>query len=247
MKPLIGVIPDYKSGGENQYSIRPHYAVRVNYCNIVSNSGGVPLILTYDYNLIDDYLKLCDGLLFVGGNCDIHPKRYNEDQIHKTVSINEVREDFEWEFMQRAMASTLPILGICNGMQLMNVISGGSLIQHIPDEDPQFMNHEQSSVHELADSHLAYHKVNILTPSKLDSIIGRSAVNTNSSHHQAIKNVGQSFVVSARADDGIIEAIEKEGDKYCLGIQWHPEFEVSEADRKIFKSFIQAATSSIKN
>jgi putative glutamine amidotransferase len=239
-KAIIGIIPDYKEGSKEGYSIKPYYALRCNYTQMISNCGGAPVILSYDYDLIDDYIALLDGIMVVGGYFDIHPKRYGEEKIHPTVKLNLIREDFEHQIISKALKTNIPILGICNGMQLINVLHGGKIIQHITD-DKTFINHEQSHDPEFNDYNKAYHEVKIEPQTKLHQIIGQELIKTNSSHQQAAKNVGSQVKISARASDGIIEAIEKIDHPFCIGIQWHPEFNIGQADHKIFAAFVAAS------
>lgn len=239
-KPLIGIVPDYKEGSPTCYSCKPYYALRHNYVDMINKAGGAAIILPYDYDLIDDYLDAIDGIMIVGGYFDIHPKRYGASDIHPTVKLNDIRENFEYALGKKAVEKNLPFLGICNGMQLLNVLHGGNVIQHIPDEG-KFMDHEQSHFAEFKDYAKAYHHVNIVKDSKLFSIIGEEKINTNSSHHQATKQAGAGLVVAGLAEDGIIEAIEKPQHDFCIGVQWHPEFEVSNADKKIFNEFVKIA------
>ncbi len=239
-KPLIGIILDYKSGSPSSYSVRPHYALRANYVEMINNAGAVAILIPYDYNAIDDYLSMLDGLLIVGGFFDINPKRYGENEIHKSVVLNEIRENFEFAFASKALKSKLPVLGICNGMQLINVICGGNIMQHIPDEGPDFLNHEQSKVAGQEDSSKAYHQVFIEEGTILHKIVGAKEIGTNSSHHQAIRNVGKGLTINAKASDGIIEGLEDANHPFCVGVQWHPEFAVSDADSAIFASFVEA-------
>ena len=239
-RPLIGIVPDYREGCANGYSKGNYYAVRSNYVDMINGAGGAAIMLTYDYDLIDSYLESLDGLMVVGGYFDIHPKRYGDSEIHETVKLNEVRENFEHELGKKAVKTDLPFLGICNGMQLINVLHGGKVIQHIPDEE-KYMDHEQSHFEEFNDYHCGYHEVTIERNSKLFSIVGAEKVKTNSSHHQAVKQVGDGIRIVARASDGVIEAIEKTNHNFCLGVQWHPEFAVSDADKKIFSAFVEAS------
>jgi putative glutamine amidotransferase len=239
-RPLIGIVPDYKEGCENGYSTRNYYALRANYVEMINKAGGAAVLLTYDYDLIDEYLESLDGLMVVGGYFDIHPKRYGEEKIHPTVKLNDVREEFEHELGTKAINTSLPFLGICNGMQLINVLHGGKVIQHIPDEK-KFMDHEQSHIEGFKDYHKGYHEVELEKNSQLLAIVGEKKIKTNSSHHQAAMNAGQGLQIAGRASDGIIEAIEKPSHPFCIGVQWHPEFEVSDADKKIFESFVVAA------
>ena len=125
-------------------------------------------------------------------------------------------------------------------MQLINVLHGGKVIQHIPDEE-KFMDHEQSHVDGFDDYHRSYHEVAVAKNSQLFAIVCEEKIKTNSSHHQAAKTAGAELVVAAQASDGIIEAVEKLDHPFCLGVQWHPEFGVSAADEKIFAAFVDAA------
>ncbi len=240
LRPIIGIVPDYKEGCTNGYSTREYYALRANYVEMINRAGGAAIILTYDYELIDSYLDSIDGLMIVGGYFDIHPKRYGESEIHATVKLNDIRENFEYELGSKAIKTNLPFFGICNGMQLINVLHGGKVIQHIPD-DKNFMDHEQSHNADFKDYRLGYHEVTLERNSKIFSLTNQEKFLTNSSHHQAAKLAGDGLKIVARAPDGIIEAVEKIDHPFCLGVQWHPEFEVSDADRKIFEGFVRAA------
>lgn len=239
-KPLIGIVPDYKEGGKSDYSVRPYYALRANYVEVINNAGGAAFMLTYDYDMIDYYLDTIDGLMIVGGYFDIHPSRYGETEIHSTVKLNLIRENFEHEIAGKALKKgNLPIFGICNGMQLINALHKGKVIQHIPD-DKRFIDHEQSHNPDYNDYSKPYHQVIIEKDSKIFKIIGEEKIKTNSSHHQAVKEVGPDIIISGRAEDGIIEAIEHKTHPFCMGVQWHPEFEVTTSDRKLFSAFIEA-------
>ncbi len=239
-RPLIGIVPDYKEGCPNGYSIRNYYALCTNYVEMINQAGGSAIILTYDYNLIDFYLENLDGLMIVGGYFDIHPKRYGEEEIHPTVKLNDVREEFEFEIGSRFLETKIPVLGICNGMQLINVLHGGTVFQHLLDEG-KFIDHEQSHVEGFNSYRTPYHEVEIAKDSQLFKIVGEEKIKTNSSHHQASKKVGLGLAASGHASDGIIEAIEKPNHPFCLGVQWHPEFNTSTADKKIFEAFVGAA------
>lgn len=239
-RPLIGIVPDYKTGGEGNYSAHDYYALRANHVETINNSGGAAVILTYDYDLIDSYIESLDGLVIVGGYFDINPKRFGETYIHETVKLNQIREDFENAIGSKALKTNLPFLGICNGMQLLNALHNGKIIQHIPDEKG-LMDHEQSHFEEYKGYKKGYHEVEVERNSKLFEIVGKEKIITNSSHHQAARSAGDGLKVVGRASDGVIEAIEKINHPFCLGVQWHPEFEVSDADTKIFESFVKAA------
>ena len=130
----------------------------------------------------------------------------------------------------------LPVLGICGGMQLLNVALGGTLIQHIPDEIPEALAHEQPNPRDEPG-----HEVALSADSLLRSICRSDGLAVNSAHHQAVKAVGAGLTVNAVAPDGVIEGIEAPGQRFCLGVQWHPEFAITPADRAIFSAFVAAA------
>ncbi len=238
-RPVIGIIPDFKEGAKDAYSVRDFYALRANHTDIINKNGGAAIILPYDYDLINDYLSSIDGLLVVGGFFDINPKRYGEE-MHPEVNLNEVRENFEYAIGQAALKRNIPFLGICNGMHLINVLRQGSAIQHIPDHK-EFIEHEQKHVEGYDDYSTPYHEVSIEKNSKLFDIIGQEKIKTNSSHHQAAKKVGNNLRISARASDGVIEAVEDQNHPFLVGVQWHPEFEASKYDNRIFQAFIKSA------
>lgn len=239
-KPIIGVIPDYNNGSEKSYSARPHYAIRENYINMISDSNAAAIIIPYDKSSTESYISMIDGLLVVGGFFDINPKRYGEEIVNNTVILNEKRGNFEFDFVEKFLKTNKPIFGICNGMQVINVVRGGSLIQDIPVEKENYMIHEQSKIKGKEDSAIGYHQVKINKNSILHKIVQEDEITTNSSHHQAVRKAGKNLEITAYATDGIIEAIEDKSHNFCVGVQWHPEFYVSQADQKLFSAFTQA-------
>jgi putative glutamine amidotransferase len=130
----------------------------------------------------------------------------------------------------------MPVLGICGGQQLLAVVLGGTLIQHIPDEVEGALEHEQSNPRNQPG-----HTVAIAPGTHLHRIVGADEMNVNSAHHQAVKEVSGSMVVNARSSDGVIEGIEAPRQRFCLGVQWHPEFEIDAGDIRIFAAFVDAA------
>ncbi len=233
-KPLIGVTFDVRGpGGYSQY---PWYALRENYCSSVVKAGGIPFPLTHDLSLVSDYLSLIDGLLITGGEHDVDPALYGVQERHPAVLIKPQRTNFEIEITRAALEENLPVLGICGGEQLLNVVFGGTLIQHIPDEVTDCLEHTQK-ISQQTPSHI----VNIVKGTFLHHIAGQEELSVNSTHHQAIKALGEDLVVNAMAPDGIIEGIEAPKYKFCLGLQWHPEFLTSPQEEAVFKAFIEAS------
>lgn len=239
-KPIIIIVADYREGSETGYSKRSYYALGKNYVDMINRAEGAAIIVPYDYEMIDDYLNIADGLMIVGGYFDIDPRRYGDLEIHPMVKFNKTREEFEDKIISKALErKTLPIFGICNGMQLINVIHGGCVIQHVPDQDG-CIDHEQCNNPEFNDYHKPYHLVKIEKDSMIFEIGEKEEIKVNSSHHQAAKKVGPDIRIAARAIDGVIEAIEHKTHPFCIGVQWHPEYVSSEIDAKLFFAFVKA-------
>ena len=229
-KPIIGISMD--TGMTKAYSNFPWFAIRDGYINSVINSNGLPLMLPSKPSLANHYFKLIDGILITGGDFDIDPKLYGEKKNKNIVHIDKPRTSFELKIVRLALKKNKPVLGICGGQQLLNVALNGSLIQHISKTN---IKHEQSQP-----KNKVSHKVQINLKSKLYKIVKKKEFRVNSAHHQAIKKIGRNLHVNAIAEDGIIEGIESRNHKFFLGIQWHPEFLISNYDKKIFKAFIKA-------
>lgn len=234
-KPLIGITLDVEYTGS--FSKYPAYAQRRNYCEQVAQAGGIPLLLPYHPEYIDQYAHRLDGLLLTGGRFDVPPTFYGEEDVHETVSLIPDRSEFEFALAKAMYDLKKPILGICGGMQLMNVIFGGTLIQHIPHAIEDCLPHEQPNPR-----HEPGHVIEIVPGSRLHQIAQKNQADVNSAHHQAIKTVADRFIVNARAEDGVIEGIEYEDPShFLLGVQWHPEFVISDVDVAVFEHFIQAS------
>lgn len=235
-KPIIGFTLDYEEGSASGYSKYPWYAIRDNYTASVARHGGVPVALPHEVAQAESYLDLMHGLVITGGNFDVPPALYGDHSVHEKVTTKPRRSQFEWAVTEGALKRGMPILGICGGQQLLNVILGGTLIQHIPDTIPNAFAHEQPNPR-----HEAGHEVAIVANTLLYKIVGQGTIAVNSAHHQAVAKTAEGVVVNARAADGVIEGIEYPAHPFCLGVQWHPEFSITKADEKIFAAFIAAA------
>ncbi|MBT3915562.1 MAG: gamma-glutamyl-gamma-aminobutyrate hydrolase family protein [Rhodospirillaceae bacterium] len=233
--PLIGITLDSEEASETGYSKFPYYALRENYASVVVKAGGVPVILPHEPSLIGSYLEIMDGLIITGGNFDVDPASYGAQTTHDTVTLKTERTQFETDITRGALELDMPILGICGGQQLLNVVLGGTLIQHIPDEIAEPLAHEQPNPRDEPG-----HVVTISCDTLLFDIVGTEQMNVNSAHHQAVKAVSGSAIVNAQTSDGVIEGIEAPRQKFCLGVQWHPEFEIDPGDGRIFAAFIDA-------
>jgi putative glutamine amidotransferase len=232
-RPLIGLTLDAEPpGGWSKY---PWYAIRQNYFDAVTAYGGLPVALPHEAGLAADYLDRLDALIVTGGAFDVDPALYGDSTRHATVALKENRTAAELSFLQGALARDMPVLGICGGQQLLAVALGGTLIQHIPDAIRGALPHEQSTSHDLPG-----HEVEILPGTLLHRLVGRRNMQVNTSHHQAVKDAGRS-AVNALAPDGVIEGVEDASRRFCLGVQWHPEYLVDAGDVAIFKALIAAA------
>ena len=194
------------------------------------------MLLPHEPERAEDYLSLIDGLIVSGGAFDIDPALFGAAERHPTVTTKDARTAFEWAMTRRALDRDMPVLGICGGQQLLHVVLGGTLIQHIPDEVPGALAHEQPNPRDEPG-----HRVRIIDGTRLHRIVGVGELQVNSAHHQAAKDVPVGVAIGAVADDGVIEAIEAPEHRFCIGVQWHPEFEISEGDRRLFAAFVDAA------
>ena len=233
-RPLIGITLDAEQPGG--YSKFPWYALRQNYCDAVVAAGGLPVALPHEPGQAELYLDRIDGLLITGGAFDVDPSYYGDPDKHQSVTTKDVRTQFEFAVTQGALKRDMPVLGICGGQQLLHVALGGKLIQHIPDSVADALAHEQKNPRDQAG-----HVVAVAPGTLLHRIVGSGELAVNSAHHQAALDEPPGVVVNARAPDGVIEGIEASKFRFCLGVQWHPEFHISDGDRRIFAAFVQAA------
>ncbi len=234
--PVIGITLDSESGGADEYSKFPWYALRHNYISSVVKAGGLPLLLPHEPDLLEIYADDIDGLLIPGGNFDVDPSMYGATTTHDTVTTKDDRTSFEMAILQGAMKRDVPVLGICGGQQLLHVALGGKLVQHIPDSYKDPLPHEQPNPRDEVG-----HDVKIVEGTLLHDIIGETHIQVNSAHHQAVENEPAGVKINAHAPDGVIEGIEATNMSFCLGVQWHPEFEITDADVRILAAFVQAA------
>jgi putative glutamine amidotransferase len=232
--PLIGVTLDAEAPGG--YSAYPWYALRANYADAIARAGGLPLAMPHHAMLADAYLDRIDALVVTGGAFDIDPALYGEAERHPTVALKEARTGAELALVRSALARRMPVLGICGGQQLLAVALGATLIQHIPDSVAGALAHEQPNPR-----HEPGHSIAIVPDTLLHRITGADRMQVNSAHHQAVGVPGPRLVVNATAPDGVIEGVEAPDLPFCLGLQWHPEFEIDPGDALVFAAFIAAA------
>jgi len=233
-QPVIGLTLDSEPPGG--YSKLPWYALRQNYCEAVLRAGGLPVLLPHEPEQAPRYLAMLDGLVVTGGAFDVDPALFGAGERHRSVTTKDRRTAFELAIARLAVEQDCAVLGICGGQQLLNVALGGTLIQHIPDEVPQALAHEQPNPRTEPG-----HVVRLVEGTLLRRIAGSDEVSVNSAHHQAVKAPAPGLVVDALAPDGVIEGIEDPRRRFCIGVQWHPEYAISAADLRLFDAFIAAA------
>jgi putative glutamine amidotransferase len=232
--PVVGITLDSEPPGG--YSKLPWYALRENYAACVAAAGGLPLLLPHLPEQATAYADRIDALIVTGGAFDVDPALFGATTRHEKVTTKDRRTAFEIAVLREALARDMPVLGICGGQQLLNVVLGGTLIQHIPDEIADALAHEQPNPRTEPG-----HSVRVIEGTLLHRVIGRSSMDVNSAHHQAVKDVAKGVVVDAVAPDGVVEGIEDPRQRFCLGVQWHPEYGIDPGDAKIFAALISAA------
>ncbi len=233
-QPVIGLTLDSEPPG-GYSKTHPWYALRENYATAVVAAGGLPILLPHEPEQAAAYLALIDGLVVTGGAFDVDPALFGASDRHATVTTKDRRTAFELAITRGAVTSDKPVLGICGGQQLLNVALGGTLIQHIPDEIDGALPHEQPNPRTEAG-----HVVRVVQGTMLHRITGALELPVNSAHHQAVKDTAPGLVVDAVAPDGVIEGIEDPHRRFCIGVQWHPEYAISAGDSALFAAFIAA-------
>jgi putative glutamine amidotransferase len=233
-QPVIGLTLDREPPG-GYSKTHPWYALRENYCDAIVAAGGLPILLPHEPDQAQSYLAIVSGLVVTGGSFDVPPELFGASGRHASVTTKDRRTAFELAITKAGVALGRPVLGICGGQQLLNVALGGTLVQHIPDEVPGALPHEQPNPRTEPG-----HTVRIARGTLLHRVTAMDEMPVNSAHHQSVKAPGPGVVVDAVAPDGVIEGIEDPRQRFCIGVQWHPEYGLSEGDRRIFAAFIAA-------
>jgi putative glutamine amidotransferase len=230
MKPVIGITTDV--------DISDKHCLNQEYVQAVIRAGGLPVILPVGVEKdVDQLIGMLDGLLLSGGQ-DINPMLFEEEPHAYLGEVAPSRDSNELELAQQMLKTGKPILGICRGLQILNVAAGGTLFQdlHKQNEGP-ILQHLQKA----PNTH-ASHYVQVEAGSLLESVVGNERIQVNSYHHQSLKDVAAVFKVTGVASDGIVEAIEGTGKQFVLGVQWHPELLSAKGDAvslQIFERFIR--------
>jgi putative glutamine amidotransferase len=210
IRPRIGVTLDADPDGRR-------YDLRATYVEAVVAAGGLPILLPHAPEAAAAYLALLDGLVVTGGAFDVPPELYGEARRPVCGPTKPERTAFEKDVLEAALAARLPVLGVCGGMQLLNVVRGGTLYQDLV-ADAGFAGHEQPAPKDVPS-----HEARVAPGTRLAALVGEGVLPVNSTHHQAVREPGAGVLVSARAPDGVAEAIELPDLPFAIGVQWHPE------------------------
>lgn len=230
MKPLIGILA-HPTFWERNHSIQ--HTCGENYLYSVEKAGGIPLILPIydDPEAVERYADMCDGYIVPGG-IDVNPLTYGEPPHPLTAMSRLDYDQFELHMIKALLERKKPVLGICRGIQIINVAFGGTLYQDVSLHPGETYKHMQAETMPGGVSH----KVLIDNPSILGSLYG-DELYTNSFHHQALKDIGKGLKVTAKAEDGIVEAVEAEDHPFLLAVQWHPEVFIKCEDNPMLRIF----------
>ena len=237
MRPLIAITPDLsQSTGRPGRPPSPRYELKVAYADAVLAAGGLPVVLPYaeDEAAPAEAVARCDGLVITGGAFDIPPELYGAKPGGRLGPIKPGRTAYEPRVLRAALEADKPVLGVCGGMQLLAVELGGTLFQHIADEVPGALDHEQKH-----DPRQPGHAVRILPGTMLEAIVGGAELEVNSTHHQAVREPGRARICAV-SPDRVIEAIELPG-KFALGVQWHPELLEGPGHLALYRALVEKA------
>lgn len=228
MRPIIGittyVTPAKWSYWELEAALIPH-----DYVRAVERAGGRALLVPPSEDGVDETLDALDGLIFSGGS-DLDPELYGEEPHPETFGVHRDRDRAEVGLLRAALERDMPVLGICRGIQVLNVARGGVLQQHLPDVVGNDRHkHDPPGV-------FSDHDVEIEPDTRLGSILGDHHAPVKSHHHQGLERLGEGLRVSAHADDGTVEAIEDPAHRFALGVLWHPE---AGEDTKLFEALVE--------
>jgi putative glutamine amidotransferase len=227
MRPIIG-ISSYAQEASWGAWVLPAALVPLSYVTAVERAGGRPIVIPPMADAVEETLDAIDGLILSGG-ADIDPALYGAGNHDKTITQPE-RDSAEFALLEAALARELPVLGICRGMQVLNVLHGGGLHQHLPE----LVGHEG---HRESLGAFSEHEVELEAGSVAARVLGTST-SVKSSHHQGIETVGEGLVATGVAHDGTVEVVEDPAHRFAIGVLWHPE---EGEDKRLFEALVEEA------
>lgn len=235
MGTVIGVFPLYDEKKESIWMLP-------GYLEGIQLAGGTPIILPQKATIeeVEQLVDVCDGFLFTGGH-DVGPSLYHQRKSENCGMTNKERDELEQHFFERAYALDKPMLGICRGIQMINVLLGGTLYQDLATEYKNPLEHVMDPPYNRVQ-----HKVLIDKDSPLYGVLMTEQLGVNSYHHQAVKGLASELSVMAKATDGLVEAVYSKTKRFLWAVQWHPEFfyEDDKASQLIFQTFVDACSNS---
>lgn len=239
IRPLVGI------PGASRAPLEPPdelmYQVNANYTHALSAAGAAPVVVPLD--LAEEALRAIferlDGLCLAGG-VDVDPACFAEERHPGLGQVDAARDEAELRLTHWALAAGMPLIGICRGIQVLNVAAGGSLYQHLPAQRPASIQHSYTL--RQSPRQRPVHGVRVAAGSRLAGVLGVLELRTNSYHHQAVKRTAPGFVEVAWSEDGLVEGIELPQHPFALGVQWHPEgmYDSDAAARRFFAGFVAA-------
>lgn len=235
--PLIAVVAYHLRPGRVAQWRVGGYGVPEPYIDAIRRAGGLPeLVLPGDPRTPRELLGRFDGLLLVGGG-DVEPWRFGQEPHERVSGLEPDRDAFETDLLHEADGRSMPALCICRGMQVLDVAFGGSLVQHLPDDERYQQHGTPNAGEELL------HDVEVTPGSRVELATGARVFSCSSHHHQGVERVGDGLMATGRSADGLVEAIEREGDGWIVGVQWHPEdtAALDPAQQGLFDAFVDHA------
>jgi putative glutamine amidotransferase len=242
-RPVIGVVTQSLPPVHGERPLC--WIVGAGYINVLRSVGAVPWVvplLPHDMDTMTEIFNRLDGVFLTGG-VDVEPSFYGETKLPICGTTDPDRDVIESALLRHAMERKLPVLAVCRGLQILNVVCGGTLYQDVKAQVPAALKHDYFPTPATPSRKYLAHAVSVKSQTRLGEIMGATQVDVNSMHHQAIKELGQGLVANAFAPDGIIEGIEGTNGQYLMAVQWHPE-ELTETQpemKRLFTTFIDAA------
>ncbi|MGN1318782.1 MAG: gamma-glutamyl-gamma-aminobutyrate hydrolase family protein [Lachnospirales bacterium] len=229
MKPLVGLMPLYDFKKDSYWMVP-------GYMKMLEENGAIPIILPLTDNReeLDYFINICSGFLLTGGQ-DVSPTLYNEETLGTCGEVCHLRDLMEKYIILKSLKLNKSIFGICRGVQILNVVLGGSLYQDLPTQCNLKTKHKMTPPYDKV-----CHNMNIICDTPLYDIIKSEKIGVNSYHHQAVKDISEKLKPCAVSEDGVVEGLYMPNKKFVLGVQWHPEFsyKTDENSLKIIKAFV---------